>query len=59
MNGLQEQVIAQGKQLLPTGDVTINQYSMIVSVDVSNEELAYSVGDLQTMFWEKCQSFES
>ena len=50
--------IAQGKQLLPTGDVTINQYSMIVSVDVSNEELAYSVADLQTMILRKMsQSF--
>lgn len=45
--------IAQGKQLVPTADVTITQYNLIVSVDVSNEELAYSVVDLQSKILNK------
>lgn len=38
--------IAQGTHRLPTDEVTITQYNLQVSVDVSNAELAYSVEDL-------------
>ena len=38
---------------MPTGDITITQYNLIVSVDVSNQELAYSIVDLQAKILEK------
>ena len=45
--------LSQGKHLVPTGDITITQYNLIVSVDVSNQELAYSIVDLQAKILEK------
>jgi len=38
---------------VPTGDITITQYNLIVSVDISNQELAYSIVDLQAKILEK------
>ena len=38
---------------MPTGDITITQYNLIVSVDISNQELAYSIVDLQAKILEK------
>jgi len=45
--------ITQGKYRLPTDKVTINQYNLICSVDVTNAELAYSIVDLQQKVLEK------
>ena len=45
--------IAQGNRKLPTDKVTINQYPLIISVDISKREMAYSVGDLQAIILDK------
>jgi len=39
--------LSQGIYKLPTADVTITQYNLLVSVDISRREMAYGVGDLQ------------
>ena len=41
--------IAQGVNRLATGEVTITQYPLIASVDVSKRELNYSVGKIEDM----------
>ena len=41
--------IAQGVNRLATGEVTITQYPLIASVDVSKRELNYSIGKIEDM----------
>lgn len=41
--------IVQGNSKQPTGKVTINQASFIMSIDVSKRELNYAVGDLESL----------
>ena len=45
--------IAQGTNLQPTGEVTIPQVPLILTVDVSRRELNYSVVDLEALIIEK------
>lgn len=42
-------LIAQGKNRLDTGEITITQYPMIASVDVSKKLLNHSIADLESI----------
>jgi len=45
--------IAQGTNLQPTGEITITQVPLILTVDVSRRELNYSVADLEALIINK------